>query len=141
MTRRPSTVEKLARQLVLARRLAAESEATAKEIQEKLLPLLTGPQLFVDMGDGDMAQLTLVSPVRVTWVANAVKKVLPARLWSRVKVEGVDRTILEAMIASGELAGYDLSAAKEVANVRPYLKLTEKPRIAAITPITRKESA
>jgi len=133
-------VQDLARQLVIARRLSAEAEATVKSIQEKLLPLVNG-KLIVDMGDGDFAVLTVVAPIRTSWIAATVKQILPVKLWSRVKVEAVDKAILEAMITSGELAGFDLSEAKEVKPGANYLRLTEKPAIRSAVPIARKESA
>lgn len=133
-----STVQSLAKQYVLARRLAAEAEETAKSIQERLLPLISA-KLVVDMGDGDFAILALVAPIRTSWIAARVKALLPVKLWNRVKTEAVNKTILEAMITSGELAGYDLSEAREVLPSKPYLRITEKPAITAAVPIIRKE--
>lgn len=140
MTRK-ADLNEIARQYVQARRVSREAKEMAEDLQLQILERLTEPKLIVDMGEGNSATLTLVVPVRVSWIAANVKKILPAKFWNRVKTEDVNRTILEAMISSGELAAYDLTEAREVKEAGQYLKVTEKPSIATAVPIIRKDIA
>jgi hypothetical protein len=136
VTRR-NELEATAQAFVLARREVADADARAKELQAKLMTLLPEGRYVVDMGNGDSAELLKVAPTRYTWAASAVKALLPVRLWNRVKTEAVNKPILEAMITSGELAAYDLEPCKEYAEVKPYLKVTERPRSVNVVSISK----
>lgn len=137
---RRTNLQQLGVDFVLARRKAQEAEALAKEAQRLLMEAMTTSQVVVDLGGGDLAQITLVEPVRYTWIPDQVKAILPTKLWNRVKVEAVNKPVLDAMIFSGELATYDMEPAKAVTESKPYLRLTEKPQ-AVILPISRKDIA
>jgi hypothetical protein len=137
-TKRTINLDQLARDFVLARREMADADARAKELQAKLMSLMPDGKFIVDMGNGDNAELTKVAPTRYAWVASSVKALLPVRLWNRVKTEAVNKQILEAMITSGELAAYDLEPCKEFTEVKPYLKVTERPRSVNVIPISGK---
>ena len=139
MTRKPAQLDNLARSFVLARREMQDATARYKKLQAQLMEALPGSKFSVDMEDGS-AEVTVVTPTRYTWVDATVKQILPARLWNRVMTEAVNKDILEAMIKSNELAAYDMHAAKEFTEVAPYLRVTEKPRNAAVISISRKDN-
>lgn len=143
MTRKPlADPENLARQFILARREMHDAEARMKAIQEQLLTVMPTTKYTVDLGGGDSAALTVVASVRRSWIPSRVKALLPVKHWNRVREDAVNKEILEAMIASGELAAFDLSSCQDMTESKPYLRVTEKPRSTTnVFPLTQKESA
>ena len=115
-------IEALAQKYIRARIVAEQAEEALEEAKEQLMAFIPQGSHYVTKDGESIAHVK--ATVRMTFVAEALAKLLPARIWRAVQVPAVDSEKLRAFIKTGEVDIAKIKEGIQETPVRSSLRVT-----------------
>lgn len=118
-------LEKKVEEFVRLKREMVALEEKLTDAHKALIETMVGLQLKTIADDEHNCTLTVVNGTRMTFLASALKTVLPARIWKNVRVDAIDSNKMKGYIAAGELTVEGLGDGVLVTITAPSIRMTE----------------
>lgn len=114
-------IETAAQKYVRAKLLMAEAQELIDQATDDLMAILPPGDKYVTKDGETVAHVA--SNIRHTFVAEALKSVLPARIWKAVRIDAIDSKKLKAYMEAGEVTLESIRSGVEDVPIKAHLRL------------------